>query len=82
MKKRLLVVFLALAMIFALAACGTSSDTTTETASAAEESAEETTGETYNVGVVQLVQHVALDAATEGFQDKLTELIKSRWRYR
>ena len=29
--------------------------------------------ETYNVGVCQLVQHVALDAATQGFQDALTE---------
>ena len=28
---------------------------------------------TYNVGVCQLVQHVALDAATEGFQDALKE---------
>ena len=30
-------------------------------------------GETYTVGICQLVQHVALDAATEGFQDALTE---------
>ena len=29
--------------------------------------------ETYHVGVCQLVQHVALDAATQGFQDALTE---------
>ncbi|MBE5809287.1 MAG: ABC transporter substrate-binding protein [Clostridiales bacterium] len=28
---------------------------------------------TYTVGVCQLVQHVALDAATQGFQDALTE---------
>ena len=34
--------------------------------------AEETT---YNVGVCQLVQHVALDAATEGFQDALKEAL-------
>lgn len=32
--------------------------------------AEETT---YNVGICQFVQHAALDAATEGFQDALTE---------
>lgn len=30
-------------------------------------------GETYNVGVCQLVQHPALDAATQGFVDALTE---------
>ncbi|MDD7280812.1 MAG: ABC transporter substrate-binding protein [Erysipelotrichaceae bacterium] len=29
--------------------------------------------DTYNIGIVQLVQHPALDAATEGFQDALTE---------
>ena len=28
-------------------------------------------GATYRVGVCQLVQHVALDAATQGFQDAL-----------
>ena len=30
-------------------------------------------GTTYRVGICQLVQHVALDAATQGFQDALTE---------
>ncbi|MBQ3423905.1 MAG: ABC transporter substrate-binding protein [Clostridia bacterium] len=29
--------------------------------------------ETYTVGICQLVQHVALDAATQGFQDAITE---------
>ena len=33
-------------------------------------SAEETT---YKIGIVQLIQHPALDAATQGFQDALTE---------
>ena len=32
-------------------------------------SAEE--AKTYNIGICQLVQHVALDAATEGFKDAL-----------
>lgn len=30
-------------------------------------------GQTYTVGICQLVQHPALDAATQGFQDALTE---------
>ena len=30
-------------------------------------------GKTYNVGILQLVQHPALDAATQGFKDALTE---------
>lgn len=38
----------------------------------AEESAE---GKTYKVGIMQLVEHPALDAATQGFQDKLKELL-------
>ncbi|MDE6856134.1 MAG: hypothetical protein K2J34_06705, partial [Muribaculaceae bacterium] len=28
----------------------------------------------YNIGICQLVQHDALDAATKGFKEKLTEL--------
>lgn len=34
-----------------------------------------TNGETYKIGLCQLVQHPALDAATQGFEDKLTELL-------
>ena len=30
-------------------------------------------GTTYTVGICQLVQHAALDAATQGFQDALTK---------
>ena len=30
-------------------------------------------GQTYTVGICQLVQHPALDAATQGFKDALTE---------
>ncbi len=29
----------------------------------------------YNIGICQLVEHSALDAATQGFKDKLTELL-------
>ena len=28
---------------------------------------------TYSIGIIQLVQHPALDAATQGFRDALTE---------
>lgn len=34
-------------------------------------------GKTFNVGICQLVQHDALDAATKGFKEKLTELAKA-----
>ena len=32
-------------------------------------------GQVYEIGLCQLVQHPALDAATQGFQDKLVELL-------
>ncbi|MBE7008408.1 MAG: ABC transporter substrate-binding protein [Ruminococcaceae bacterium] len=57
--KKLLSLVLALALCLALAACGGSND-----------------GEgkkTFNVGICQLVQHPALDAATKGFRDALEE---------
>lgn len=43
---------------------------TTETAAAGEAKGNDTV---YKIGICQLVQHVALDAATEGFQAALTE---------
>lgn len=52
-------------------------ETTAAETTAAEADAETTaaasTGETYKVGICQLVQHDALDAATEGFKDALVE---------
>ncbi len=72
------------ALAVSLAACGSSSSTSTSSASSADttetveaaSTAEETaaSGDThYNIGICQLVQHVALDAATEGFQDAIVE---------
>lgn len=37
--------------------------------------------ETYTVGICQLVQHVALDAATQGFQDALVEKLGDAVRF-
>ena len=36
---------------------------------------------TYQVGICQLVQHVALDAATQGFKDKLTEVLGDKVKF-
>lgn len=58
------------ALAMALAGCTVGGSTANNTPAAA--GSAEGDG-TYLVGVVQLVQHVALDAATEGFQDALTE---------
>ena len=47
--------------------------TETEETAEVEETTEATEGTTYTVGICQLVQHPALDAATQGFKDALTE---------
>ena len=65
---------LACAMLATLAGCGSggtsSAASTASTASGTSGSAE---GVSYRVGVCQLMQHPALDSATQGFQDALTE---------
>ena len=68
--KKLLSLLCIAAMIFALAACGGSQAPAAE-APAAEAPAEE--AQVFNIGICQLVQHPALDAATQGFKDALTE---------
>ena len=59
----------------ALTACGGSSASTaaSSTASSAAASAAAADGQTYTIGICQLVQHEALDAATEGFKDAVKE---------
>ena len=73
---------MAAAMTMGLAACGSTASTDTAasaadtTSTAAESTADSTAaadGKVYNVGICQLVQHEALDAATKGFKDALTE---------
>lgn len=73
--KKLLSLLCVAAMIFALAACGGSQAPAATQAPAAEAPAEAPAAETqtFNVGICQLVQHPALDAATQGFKDALTE---------
>ena len=74
---------MAATMTLGLAACGSSASTGSESSAAtstssasSEASAEAATaaeGQSYTVGICQLVQHDALDAATQGFKDALTE---------
>nr|WP_302647578.1 ABC transporter substrate-binding protein [uncultured Dysosmobacter sp.] len=71
MKKKLLAFVLAAAMTLSLASCGGSKTETPSTGSD-NPSAE---GATYKVGICQLVQHPALDAATQGFIDALNEAL-------
>ena len=88
--KKLLALMLALGMTVSLAACGGSTDSADTTASESETTEESTdaaeTEETadaaeasgdgsYVIGSCQLVQHEALDAATQGFKDAVTEAL-------
>ena len=61
----------------ALTACGGSSSSAaaSSTASSAASAAGSAAagGQSYTVGICQLVEHAALDAATQGFEDALTE---------
>lgn len=74
MKKKITAMLLAALMVLSLAACSQAPAEdpaqTPEAGAPAEPAAE-----AYTVGICQLVQHPALDAATQGFQDKLTELL-------
>ncbi len=87
--KKVLALLMTVAMVSGLVACGSqdtqeaapaeSSTEATEDASAESEEAESEETEaaaddvTYTVGICQLMQHEALDAATQGFMDALTE---------
>ena len=85
--KKALALILAGLMTASMTACGsgktaetTQAEADTKAAEDAAEAKDETTAEakssdgaSYTVGICQLVQHVALDAATEGFKDALTE---------
>ena len=74
--KKLLVLMMTAAMAVGLTACGSSGGQKQAPAqdqtSANAETAENSDG-AYTVGICQLVQHVALDAATQGFKDALVE---------
>ena len=76
--KKWIALLLAALMLFGLVACGETATTeTTETTETAETTEATETAEpaveTFTVGICQLVQHVALDAATKGFRDALDE---------
>ncbi len=71
--KKILAILMAVAMLLSLAACGgQQADPTTAT-----QGGEQTEGtqaqEKFVIGICQLVPHEALDAATKGFIDRVTE---------
>ena len=77
-RRSFLAVSAAAAAAGVLAACGSTSSSSSSTAastasSAASSAGSAAAGQSYTVGICQLVEHEALDAATQGFQDALSE---------
>lgn len=71
--KKLLAAILSLSLAaFSLAGCG-ASGSSSSTDSSASESSQEASEQVYKIGVVQLVEHDALDSAYQGFVDGLKE---------
>lgn len=79
MKKKLTAILLTALLVMSLAACASAPADPAAPSEPADPAAPsepaKPSAETYTVGICQLVRHPALDAATEGFQDKLTELL-------
>ena len=79
--KQVLAMLLAAMMVISMAACtgtapaATEAPATTAAEAATEAPAADTAAQSYTVGICQLVQHPALDAATQGFKDALTEAL-------
>ena len=84
--KKYLALLLAMVMVFALAACGGGDEKASQPTDAPASDAPATDvpatvapGDgSYTVGICQLVQHPALDAATQGFMDALEEALPGR----
>ena len=81
--KKAVSLMMAAAMTMGLAACGATASTDTAVSAADAASTADTASGTeaaadskvYRVGICQLVQHEALDAATKGFKDALVEAL-------
>ena len=89
--KKILSVVMTAAMAASLAACGNSTANTSSTTDAAASDSAQTSdavatesgagtssdGKKYTIGICQQLEHPALDQATQGFEDALTELLGS-----
>ena len=73
--KKLIRSLTAIVLAVMLCACGGQPESTAATEAPGSSPAEE---KTFTVGICQLVQHVALDAATQGFRDALEKELPGR----
>lgn len=70
LSKKIVSVLTAAALVASLTACGSGSNSAT---SGSKSGSDNSGSKVYHVGICQLVEHEALDAATKGFQDALKE---------
>ena len=78
MKKTIVAMMIMAMTAASVAGCGSSSNDTAAAENTTDAAADTTAAvgdASYLIGICQLVQHEALDAATQGFQDALTELL-------
>ena len=77
MKKfgKVVAAAMAATMVMSLGACGADNGSTQAGKGSSGD------GKTYTVGICQLVQHEALDAATQGFKDALTDKLGDRVKF-
>ena len=68
--KKVLAAGMSAAMVLSLAACGGSSGSSDNSDSS---TSAKSSSEKYSIGICQMLEHPALDAATEGFQDAVNE---------
>lgn len=73
-NKKVIIVIFSVIMMISLVACGNNLNNKNDVKVDVVDSDEMV----YKIGICQLVQHVALDAATEGFQAALTEKLGDR----
>ena len=79
MKKKIFSLALAALLVLPLTACGNSA--AGSASASAGSAAGSAGGKTYTIGICQLVQHPALDAATKGFEEALTEKLGSSVKF-
>lgn len=68
MKKKLIALLMTATLVTSLAACGTKNEGSTDTAAGKGAGTDK-----IKIGISQIIQHEALDAATQGFKDALVE---------
>ena len=70
--KKIFAVMMAAAMTMSLAACGSSGSGSSDSKEA-DASGSSDSGKVYKIGILQQLEHAALDQATQGFEDACTE---------